>query len=361
MFNIRYLYILLILCIISYLIYIILNNNIIEKVKIYRTFLTTSSDDVNHFLKTYDGWEHTKFINSLDDFNKKVPIKGFDIPATMLCDHYEYIYKMCSLGSVQKQYIPPVIDKSVSILENQLLFEKQLSKHLNINKGDSVLDIGCGSGRVANCISKIVGCKVYGINIDDYQIKDAKLFAKKNNCDESLFQVHDYNNLPLPFEDNQFDAIYDVQALTYMRKPNKVFKEIFRILKPNGIFFISDVALLDKFNKNSDYHLKLLQGFREVTVAGGIWHYKCWENLFETAGFKIFSSTGKDEIFLIEKEKAFFMKLLNTINFLSKLYIIPNHIVILLRRLTLHIDDMIVAEKEKLITTNWQIIAKKPE
>lgn len=74
-------------------------------------------------------------------------------------------------------YIPPAIDLSRSIIENQKLFEKILSKDLNVSEKDKVLDLGCGRGRIAIHISKLTGANLYGLNIDNDQVQNARKFA----------------------------------------------------------------------------------------------------------------------------------------------------------------------------------------
>jgi hypothetical protein len=55
------------------------------------------------------------------------------------------------------------------------------------------------------------------------------------------YKVHDLNKQPeMPFfKDNSFDVITNVVSVDYLTKPLEVFKEMSRILKPNGIGIIS--------------------------------------------------------------------------------------------------------------------------
>lgn len=49
------------------------------------------------------------------------------------------------------------------------------------------------------------------------------------------YAVRDLNTDPrLPFEDNSFDVITNVVSVDYLNKPIEVFKEMHRVLKPNG-------------------------------------------------------------------------------------------------------------------------------
>jgi sterol 24-C-methyltransferase len=50
------------------------------------------------------------------------------------------------------------------------------------------------------------------------------------------------NEIPLPFEDQSMDAVYQVQVFSYSKDLEKLFSDIYRILKPGG-----RVACLDWF------------------------------------------------------------------------------------------------------------------
>jgi len=46
--------------------------------------------------------------------------------------------------------------------------------------------------------------------------------------------LHDLNQIPYPFSDNEFDLIEAFHVLEHLNKPFKVMKEFHRILKPGG-------------------------------------------------------------------------------------------------------------------------------
>ncbi len=48
----------------------------------------------------------------------------------------------------------------------------------------------------------------------------------------------DFNSIPYPFKDNEFDYIEAVHVLEHLDRPFEVMKELHRILKPNGTLLI---------------------------------------------------------------------------------------------------------------------------
>jgi len=62
--------------------------------------------------------------------------------------------------------------------------------------------------------------------------------CKNSQIDEAI--VHDLNADPvLPFADGEFEAIVCSLSIEYLVNPEKVMQEIVRVLKPNGVCFIS--------------------------------------------------------------------------------------------------------------------------
>jgi ubiquinone/menaquinone biosynthesis C-methylase UbiE len=102
----------------------------------------------------------------------------------------------------------------------------------------NVLDLGCGSGRHLVYLAKN-GFEVYGIDIADYGLKIAKDWLKKEGLKANIKIGSIYKRLP--YEDNSFDAIVSTQTLHHEKIKNirKLIKEIERILKPNGLIFIT--------------------------------------------------------------------------------------------------------------------------
>lgn len=62
--------------------------------------------------------------------------------------------------------------------------------------------------------------------------------AENPQLDEYI--VHDLNQAPtLPYPDNVYDAVTCAVSIQYLTDPIYVFSEVFRVLKPGGIFVVS--------------------------------------------------------------------------------------------------------------------------
>merc|ERR1711974_206121 len=126
--------------------------------------------------------------------------------------------------------------------------EEKMAKALDLNEKSKVLDIGCGRGRIAYHMASSTGANVVGINIDNTQLQNAKEFAASSPYASQLsFKRANYND-PLPFDDETFDALYQVQVFTYAKDKKELCKELFRVMKPGAKFSYLDWVRLPAYN-----------------------------------------------------------------------------------------------------------------
>jgi len=106
-----------------------------------------------------------------------------------------------------------------------------------IKRGDSILDLCCGTGTLTVLLTKLFydDCAIIGADISRGQIAQAQ---KKNNYPNLKFLVMDANNLQ--FNNESFDKILISAALHEMDKNQRlnVLSEVYRVLKKNGYFLI---------------------------------------------------------------------------------------------------------------------------
>jgi len=112
----------------------------------------------------------------------------------------------------------------------RLLFTISYIKN-NTLVSDSILDIGSGTAFVPNFLSLEGYENITIIDINDPPINaDNKINSHKLDIEEDF----------LPFEDNSFNAILFLEVFEHLyKRPNHVFREVYRVLKKDGILIIS--------------------------------------------------------------------------------------------------------------------------
>lgn len=119
---------------------------------------------------------------------------------------------------------------------------------MQIQTEDYVLDAGCGSGLTACHLAKTRGCKIIAVDINPQMIEKACLRAKKEGVSHLVeFRVADVNTLP--FADNHFDLVI-AESITVFLDKVKVYREFYRVLKPEGRVADLEMALLAELPTN---------------------------------------------------------------------------------------------------------------
>jgi len=113
---------------------------------------------------------------------------------------------------------------------------------LKIVPGEHILDLGCGRGNETIQAAILTGNegKVVGLDITDAMLDAANSSAEGIGVSNVWFIKGDIE--ALPFEEASFDAIMSNCVINHAKSKKKVCSEIFRVLKLNGRFVISDAV-----------------------------------------------------------------------------------------------------------------------
>lgn len=150
----------------------------------------------------------------------------------------------------------------------------------NLKKGEVVLDLGSGTGFDSFLAANEVGSdgRVIGIDITPEMVEKARENARKNGVQNIEFILAEIENLPLP--DNSVDVVISNCVINLSSDKQKVFQEIYRVLKSGGRVAISDMALLKELpaglKENSEAYTACITGavlideYRRIVENAGI-------------------------------------------------------------------------------------------
>ena len=121
------------------------------------------------------------------------------------------------------------------------LINMAVSSGYLLERGNRVLDLGCGSGADVYRFRDL-GFDAYGFDIHDYLTlrgeKDRRYFSilSTKSSDNADFRV-DWEAFSIPFDDESFDFVFSSQVLEHVQNHDRVFAEMARVMKPGSVSF----------------------------------------------------------------------------------------------------------------------------
>jgi ubiquinone/menaquinone biosynthesis C-methylase UbiE len=151
-----------------------------------------------------------------------------------------------------------------------------------LKPGDIVLDLGSGGGFDCFLAAQKVGSsgKVIGVDMTSEMIEKAQANAQKYGYSNVEFRYGDIEALPV--EDSSVNVIISNCVINLAPNKEKVFREAFRVLKPEGRMYISDMVLLEDLPEELKDDSGLLAG----CIAGAVLKEE-YLRLLKKAGFSV--------------------------------------------------------------------------
>lgn len=119
---------------------------------------------------------------------------------------------------------------------------QQTVKLAELQPGQALLDIGCGTGHLLLEAEKVIGHQgtAVGLDVEPAMIEQAKKHAAKKHS-HATFDVASVDQIPFP--DNSFDVAIQTLVFHHLNEAQKEkgLAELSRILKPNGRLLIVDL------------------------------------------------------------------------------------------------------------------------
>ncbi len=148
----------------------------------------------------------------------------------------------------QRAYIPalgqsfllPLYDPLQRWIMREPVLKGRLVEETLIEPGQTVLDLGCGTGTLAVLIKKRhPQAHVVGLDIDPQVLEYAGSKARRAGVHIDFTQA---SALGLPYPSAHFDRVVSSLMLHHLRREQKerALAEVWRVLKPDGLLCVAD-------------------------------------------------------------------------------------------------------------------------
>lgn len=141
-------------------------------------------------------------------------------------------------------------------------FLKHFIERAGLQPHESVLDVGCGTGRIASALATYLNdeARYEGFDIHPATVEWCRrnIGARRANFNFQCIEIFNSQYHPggtlradefrFPYEDRQFDFVYLISVFTHMQRVEikQYLREIRRVLKPGGRCFITFFLLTNE-------------------------------------------------------------------------------------------------------------------
>lgn len=191
-------------------------------------------------------------------------------------EEYNYSYWR---GNIQAETISDTVAKVREKIApfRFKLAARQISKELQLSRGDKVLELGSGLGLLGKAIKEEVDgeVKYFGIEL---AYRSAEMSGEQGLLESQV------NVIDLPFANNTFDALVTTDVLEHIKDNDRATSEMFRVLKPGGKAFVVIADPSEARFKEIHDHIDRTNNKSDV---------KYWEDLFNKKGLKVLSKNSE--------------------------------------------------------------------
>lgn len=152
--------------------------------------------------------------------------------------------------------------RSNEINANNLIEIPIIKSMLPNLQGKTILDLGCGAGDMDKYFISCGAKKVVATDISENMINEAKNINYDENITYLVLKMEDIDTLT-----EKFDIVYSSLAFHYIEDYNKLLKDIYNRLNPNGVLIFSQESPINMATSKQSKDEK-----NKIEINGKLYH-----------------------------------------------------------------------------------------
>ena len=190
-------------------------------------------------------------------------------------EYYDLCTEFMAFGWGESLHFAPLSPRE-SLDDSKIRHQRLMIAKLELSKGMTAIDVGCGLGGPMRRVVREAGVKVGGVNNSEVQLEKAESL----NAEPGIGHMVDY--LACSFmdmgalADGTFDRGYAIESTCHAPDKTGAFAEIYRVLKPGALFWGQEMCMTDKFDPGDTRHRAMkkdpMQGIalRDIATTGEV-------------------------------------------------------------------------------------------
>lgn len=149
-----------------------------------------------------------------------------------------------------------------------------------------LVDVASGRGGAAIRAVQKYGLSATGIDFTEYNVRRAVGNARERGAWLNVsFQMGDAHNLPLASE--SVSLVWSIESPAHFRDKPRFLAEVSRILKPGGVFAMTELLVVDSIVFASEKNKKIYDDFLQIWDVPCLESYESYVHAMSNAGLKV--------------------------------------------------------------------------
>lgn len=206
----------------------------------------------------------------------------------MVNQYYDLVTDFYEYGWGQSFHFAP--RKRREPFEDSLIrHERFLAKAIDLHPGMRVLDVGCGVGGPMRLIAKEFGAHVVGLNNNAYQLEKCEAYNRAASLQHQT-EILQGDFMQIPAAEASFDAAYQIEATPHAPDKEGAFAEIWRVLRPGGMFGGYEWCMTSGYNAGDPDHQEIKKGIETGNSLPDIALFDDVLGALQNVGFEVIES-----------------------------------------------------------------------